>query len=286
MLDHPHHLHPTTRAILESGLDRRTVDAFDAFHRRDQLRRAAQTLFQSHDAILLPTAPCWPTLADLEADPITPNSRLGTYTNFVNLLDLAAIAIPAGFTPGQTPIGVTLIGPAWSEARLAPLADHIHRTTTHHVGATTNPLPPPVPAPPVAPGETPLFCIGAHMAGLPLNPQLLQLGARFLRLDATRPAYRLFALGTRPGLLAGGTGRIQGEVWVLPTTAIGQLLNQVPPPLGFGTVQLESGPCLGFLAESQGLEGAQDITHLETWRAHKRTRRRARAVHGACARAG
>ena len=114
-------LHPVTRAIIEGGLTRLTVDAFDAFHQLAQARRFAADLFGRFDALLLPTAPSTPTLAELEADPIGPNSRLGTYTNFVNLCDLAAIAVPAGFD-GAMPVGVTVVGPAWSEGRLAPVA--------------------------------------------------------------------------------------------------------------------------------------------------------------------
>ena len=265
-------LHPTTRAIIEGGLDRRTVDAFDAFHRLAEVRRAAASLFAAVDVLIVPTAPCWPTLAELEADPIGPNSRLGTYTNFVNLCDMAAIAVPAGFGPDGEPIGITLLGPAWSEARLATLADRIHRAATAVVGATRHPLPPPASPHALHADETALFCIGAHMSGLPLNPHLTALGGRKLRDDATLPEYRLYALGARPGLVAGGKGRILGEVWALPTAAIGPLLAQVPAPLGFGQVRLETGPCLGFLAEAAGVIGANEITSLGGWRAHLNVR--------------
>ena len=122
------------------------MDAFEAFHRLAEARRAAQLLFRDHDALLLPTAPFCPTLAEVAADPIGVNSRLGTYTNFVNLCDLAAIAVPAGFDSNGLPMGVTLIGPAWSEGRLAALADDIHRgnvdrdrRNTHDAAATRRP---------------------------------------------------------------------------------------------------------------------------------------------------
>ena len=263
----PEVLHPTTRAILEGGLDRLTVDAFDAFHRLALARRAAEVLFAEIDVLLLPTAPFTPTLAELAADPIGPNSRLGTFTNFVNLCDLAAIAVPAGFD--GLPTGVTLIGPAWSEGRLAPIADAIHRANADRIGATDVTLPPAAATAVLGPNETALFCLGAHMSGLPLNPQVTSLGGRLLRQDRTVAGYRLYALGNRPGLLrAEGGAAIEGEVWALPTSAIGALLAQVPPPLGFGTVALQSGPCLGFLAETAGVAGAADITHLGGWRAH------------------
>jgi allophanate hydrolase len=272
MLEHPETLHPTTCKILQGGLERLTVDAFDAFHVQAQMRRQAEILFEAVDVLMLPTAPCWPSLAELEADPIGPNSRLGTYTNFVNLCDLAAIAVPAGFTPAGHPVGVTLIGPAWSEGRLAALADAIHRSATTRVGATDSPLPPAAPPAMLEPGETALFCIGAHMAGLPLNHQVTSLGGRFLRAAKTIPAYRFYALGNRPGLVLGGSGAIEGEVWALPTSAIGALLAQVPSPLGFGTVNLEDGPCLGFLAEAEATTDAPEITHLGGWRAYLKNR--------------
>ncbi len=259
--DRPEIVHPVTRAILESGLERRTVDAFDAFHMLARARRVADELFADVDALLLPTVPFCPTLAELEADPIGPNSRLGRYTNFVNLCDLAAIAVPAGFGTDGLPVGVTLIGPAWSEGRLAALADKVHR-------AFATKILPSASAPDgIAPDETALFCIGAHMAGLPLNRQVTELGGRFLREAGTRPEYRLHALGGRPGMVRGGEGAVAGEVWALPKSAIGALLAQVPAPLGFGTVALDDGPCLGFLAESAGVEGARDITGFGGWRA-------------------
>ncbi len=264
----PDWLHPATRTILEGGLERRTVDAFDAFHALAQARRFAAQLFQRFDVLLLPTAPDTPRLAELAADPIGPNSRLGMWTNFVNLCDLAAWAVPAGIGADGLPAGVTLVGPAWSEGRLAALADRLHRAATTTVGATALPLPPPMAADPVATDETALFCVGGHMAGLTLNSQLTSLGGRFVAEAKTLPCYRLYALGTRPGLVAAhGGGAIAGEIWALPTAAIGALLAQVPPPLGFGTVLLEGGPCLGFLAEAAGVAGAADISHHGGWRA-------------------
>ncbi len=265
----PEILHPTTRAIIEAGFARRTVDAFDAFHRLAEARALARAIFSRVDAVLVPTAPFCPTLADLAADPIGPNSRLGTFTNFVNLCDLAAIAVPAGFGPDGMPVGVTLLGPAWSEGRLAAIADRIHRAATDRIGATVAKLPPPAEPAPISPYETGLFCIGAHMAGLPLNGQITSLGGRFVREANTVPTYRLFALGNRPGLLRAPEGAaIAGEVWAMPTAAIGALLALVPPPLGFGTVELEGGPCLGFVAEAAGVAQAKDITALGGWRAY------------------
>jgi len=121
---------------------------------------------------------------------------------------------------------------------------------------------------PLAADETALFCVGGHMAGLPLNGQITALGGRFVREVSTAPLYRLSALGNRPGMrrVENDGAAIAGEVWALPTTSIGALLAQVPQPLGFGTVELADGPCLGFLAEPAGLAGALDITQYGGWR--------------------
>jgi allophanate hydrolase len=264
----PQSLHPVTRAILQDGFNRRTVDAFDAFHRVTAARRAAQELFHDFDALLLPTTPLCPTLEQVAADPIGVNSQLGTYTNFVNLCDLVAIAIPGGFDATGLPKGSMLIGPAWSEGRLAAVADMIHRRNTDRIGATRLPLPAAAIPDDLAADETALFCIGAHMLGLPLNHQLTDVGGRFVRVMQTAPQYRLYALDNRPGMLRSSDGAaISGEVWALPTAALGALLARVPAPLGFGTVQLSDGPCLGFLAEAAGVADARDITEYGGWRA-------------------
>jgi allophanate hydrolase len=246
----PETLHPITRTILEGGLRRLAADAFDDFHAAAEARLLARRMFEGADALLLPTCPGVPTLAAMAADPIGANSRLGRYTNFVNLCDLAALAVPVG-------AGVTLIGPAFAEARLAGLGAALLGETLPHA--------------PLAADEIALFCIGAHMSGLPLNHQVLGHGGRFLRAATTAPTYRLFDLGTRPGLVRASAngGAIAGEVWALPAAAIGPFLASIPPPLGFGRVTLADGESvLGFLAEGEGVAGAPEITARGGWRAH------------------
>jgi allophanate hydrolase len=268
MLRDPDVLYPVTRTVLELGLERSAVDAFDAFHVLQRARRQAAVLFAEYDALLLPTAPFCPSLAEVEADPLGPNRRLGIFTNFANLCDMAGFAVPIGFGPDGMPVGGVLLGPAWSEGRLAPLADRLHRRFASTVGATGKALPQALEADALSAQETALFCVGAHLSGLALNGQITSLGGRFLREARTCPEYRLYALGARPGMLRAVDegAAIAGEVWALPTAAIGALLGQVPPPLGFGTVALEDGPCLGFLAEASGLAGAVDITQFGGWR--------------------
>ena len=191
----PDILFPVTRAILEAGLRRLTVDAFDAFHLLQQARRQAELLFAEYDALLLPTAPFCPTLAEVAADPLGPNRRLGTFTNFANLCDMAAFAVPIG----RPAIGGVLLGPAWSEGRLAAAGRFVAPSFRDDRRCHAQRLPPPAEPNPLEANETALFCIGAHMSGLPLNWQLTAVGGRFLRETQTQPVYRLFALGNRPG---------------------------------------------------------------------------------------
>jgi allophanate hydrolase len=148
----------------------------------------------------------------------------------------------------------------------------LHADARPTMGATGHPLPttPPLPAS-TQPGEAAIALVGAHMSGLPLNGQLREAGGRLLRAARTAPVYRLFDLGNRPAMLraAEGGAAIAGEVWALPGAAIGPLLAAIPPPLGFGQVALEDGSSvLGFLAESEGVKGAPEITARGGWRAH------------------
>ncbi len=253
----PEAVHPVTRGILNAGFGKQTVDAWDDLHAAAEARRYAAAIFAGADALLLPTAPGIPTLERLVAEPVAANSRLGTYTNFVNICDLAALAVPAGFRADGVPAGLTLVGPAFSEARLAGLGAAL-------IGEAC--------APPVlAADELPLFAIGAHMAGLPLNPQMLRHGGRFIREARTAPIYRMHDLGVRPGLLrvADGGMSLAGEVWALPAASVGPFLAEIPPPLGFGRVTLEDGETpLGFLCEAAGIGAAPDIAPSQGWREH------------------
>jgi allophanate hydrolase len=225
-------------------------------------RHAAAALFRRCDALLLPTA--WPAQRLGESD-----GKLTAWTALVNACDLVAYAVPAGFLPDGRPFGVSLVGPAWSEGLLAPLADAAHRALSPTAGATGRPLPPALPPDPLDATETALFCAGAHMAGLPHSRALADLGGRLLHAAATRPDYRLFALGKEAGLLrvaSGGGEAIIGEVWALPTAALGRLMATLAAPLTLGTVVLHDGPCLGLLAEAEGVRGAAEITEYGGWR--------------------
>jgi allophanate hydrolase len=275
----PSDVHPVTRRIIEQGHGRNAADAFRAFYRLAELRARAYRALGGVDALMVPTMPAPCTIAEIEADPIGPNTGLGTYTNFVNLLDLAGIAIPIALANDGTPFGVTLIGPAGRDAGLASLGVAMHARTGLTLGALGVPQPArlPRPAEPRA-GEIAIAVVGAHMSGQPLNRELVESRGHFLRTVATARDYRLFALDggqapapARPGLLrvAEGTGAaIEVEVWALRAAAFGRFVASVPPPLSIGTVRLSDGSAVkGFLVEAQGATGARDISEYGGWRA-------------------
>jgi allophanate hydrolase len=267
----PGSVHPVTRGILEAGFGKLTLDAWEDFHAAAEARRLARVLFAGADALVLPTAPGVPSLADLAAEPVAANSRLGTYTNFVNICDLAAIAVPAGFRGDGRPFGVTLVGPAFSEARLAGLGAVLHTAAGVGFGAIGGVVPEAPEPPALAADELPVLAIGAHMAGLPLNPQLARHGGRFLGEARTAPVYRLHDLAGRPGMVRVGEGgvAVAGEVWAVPAAAVGPFLAEIPPPLGFGRVEMADGSRpLGFLCEAAGVAGMPDISATGGWRAY------------------
>lgn len=273
----PDSFHPVTRSIIENGRNYDAADVYAATYRLADLARQAETVWDDIDVMLLPTAGSMYTVADVEADPVQLNSNLGYYTNFVNLLDLAAIAVPAGFTPDSRPFGITLVGPAFSDARLSDIGGILHHDAQVPMGATGIELPPPGLAAQNGDAEGTLLIAvnGAHMRGLPLNGQLTALGAAFVREDRTAPVYRLFSLEefspVRPGMVRTTKGEdgaeIAIEVWALPKTSVGDLLAQIPPPLGLGTLDLEGGGRVkGFLCEAAAAVDATEISEFGGWR--------------------
>ena len=267
---------PVTRQIIEGGAKPLAVDAFESLYKLAALRRIADTTWDQIDTLVLPTAPSIYTRAELAAEPIKLNSQLGYYTNFANLLDTAAVALPAGFRPDGLPFGLTLFGPAWSDARLAALGELFTSTAPRTLGATgiTVPLAPARPAAPAKPSRVLLAVVGAHLRGQPLNHQLTSRGAEFIRATHTADCYQLFALaGTKPpkpGLrrvATGPTAQIEVELWSLSPEAFGAFTAEVPPPLAIGTVQLVDGTNVkGFVCEPEGFNGARDITAFGGWR--------------------
>jgi allophanate hydrolase len=272
----PEAMHPITRDIILAGARPSAVEAFEAFYRLEGLRRMRDHVFTGIDALLLPTVPTVYTIEEVLADPIQLNSRLGTYTNFVNLLQLCGLAIPAALHADGTPFGVTLLGSAGHDAMLASIGRVFHAATALPLGALGLAQPPlaGLSAAPAV-GEIAIAVVGAHLGGMPLNGELKSLGARLLEATHTAADYRLYALkGThpaKPGLLrvAEGAGhKIEIEIWAMPAAHFGGFVAAVPPPLAIGTIRLADGRSVqGFLVESEALAGARDISSFGGWRA-------------------
>jgi allophanate hydrolase len=269
----PEALDPTVRAIIAGAARYSATDAFAAMAKLAGLRAALQGLWRTFDVLLVPTAPTVYTIAAVQADPVELNRRLGFYTNFVNLLDLAAIAVPAAFKPDGLPLGVTLIGPAGSDLGLADLGQRFHQAGQLTMGATDAPMP----GPESLAARTDvarIAVVGAHLAGLPLNRELTDRGARLVRPARTAAHYRLHALpGTtppKPGLVRGADGsgrRIEVEIWELGFAEFGSLVAGIPSPLSIGTIELDDGTAVqGFLCEAAAVAGAEDISGFGGWR--------------------
>lgn len=274
--EHREALHPVTARIILGAERLSAADAFAGLYRLAELRRATEPIWAAVDLLAVPTVPRAYRLADLDADPIGPNSALGTYTNFVNLLDLCALAVPGAFRDDDLPAGTTLIAPAGQDAILAALGTALHRAAGVTLGATGCLMPeaPALKEPELGPDETEMVVLGAHLSGMPLNRDLVALGGRFRRSVMTAPIYRLYALQggppARPGLVRVGSGdgaAIATEVWALPFDGLGRFVGAIPAPLGIGTVRLADGTApKGFLCETAGLAGAEDITAHGGWR--------------------
>jgi allophanate hydrolase len=272
----PETVDPTVGAIIRGAHKYSAIEAFEAAYALEALRRETETVWKQADFLLLPTSPTHYTIDQVQADPITLNANLGTYTNFVNLLDLSAVAIPAGFKSNGLPFGVSLIGRAFTDDGLLRIADRLHRRLSQTLGASSRQLAPAPALPQLAapPGCVLMAVVGAHLVGQPLNWQLTQRKARLVSTTRTHGDYRLYALANttppKPGLVfaPGFAGQgIELEVWAMREDTVGSFLNGIPPPLALGTIRLaDSSQVKGFLCEPAGIEGALEITHLGGWR--------------------
>jgi allophanate hydrolase len=271
----PDAVHPVTREITLSGARLSAADAFAATYRLQALRKASERAFTGIDALVLPTAPTAYSTAEVLANPIELNSRLGTYTNFVNLLDLCGLALPATISPDGIPFGITLVAPAGQDAQLASIGRVFHADTKLNLGSGGVPHPPLADLPVTMGGdEIAIAVVGAHLSGMALNGELTALGGRLLEASATAPDYKLYALKTtppKPGMLrveAGTGSSIELELWALSAAAFGKFVAAIPPPLSIGTVRLADGRGVkGFLVEATEVTGARDISTFRGWRA-------------------
>jgi allophanate hydrolase len=273
----PTALYPTTRMIIEAARNFSAADVFDDLERLAVLRRATSAIWRDIDMLVVPSIPTIVTCEDVANDPIEPNSRLGTYTNFVNLLDLCALAVPGPFRGDGRPAGITLIAPAGSDAQLSGFGRDFHARLGITMGATKIFVPGLAERPVQALQDMiEIVVVGAHMSGLPLNRELLAQNAVFVREAKTADCYKLFALSGgpphRPGLLrvADGDGTsVAVEIWALPAAGLGRFISTIPSPLSIGTLRLADGTSAkGFLCEPQDLLEARDISQYGSWRAY------------------
>jgi allophanate hydrolase len=250
---HPDEVDPTVKQIITGGASKTATEAFAGFYELQRLRKKTAAVWEEIDAMLLPTASTTYRIEEVQANPLTLNSRLGTYTNFVNLLDLSALAIPAGFRKDGIPFGITLLAPAFEDHLLAAIA----------TGES------------VSRDMFSLAVVGAHLSGQPLNGQLTERGAKLLKTTTTSESYRLHALPTqppKPGLLrvAQGGARIEVEVWEMPLEHFGSFVALIPHPLGIGTIELMDGSWVkGFICEPEALAESPDISAHGGWRNYR-----------------
>jgi len=269
---HPDKVFPPVREIIGGGRECSAADTFAHLYRLRALKRVCDAAWGEIDVMLTPTAGTIYRVAEMEADPIRLNSNLGYYTNFMNLLDLAATAVPAGFQTDGLPFGVTLIAPPHQDAPLLHLASRMQQALGGTLGATGQALPAAEVLDVLPSGQVRVAVVGAHLAGLPLNHQLTERGGRLVSVTQTAPKYRFYALpdGKRPGLIQveRDGAAIACEVWEMPVEKFGSFVAGIPAPLGIGKLELVDGTLVnGFICEGLGVADAQDITAYGGWRA-------------------
>lgn len=262
---------PVIRDVLAKAPQTDAVTAFQAMYQLQAYKAQCDALLDGVECVLTPTYPRPVTLAELEAEPVKRNADLGYYTNFMNLLDYAAVSVPTGFLANGLPSGVTLFGRAFTDQYLLGLADAFQRAQPLPLAGGAQIAPEP-PATIASHDRQALVVCGAHLDGLALNGQLRERGGRLLAATESAACYRLYALadGRRPGMVRDESGgaAIAVEVWELPSAELGSLLAAIPAPLGLGKVELADGRWLsGFICEGYGLQGATDITAYGGWRA-------------------
>jgi allophanate hydrolase len=269
---HREDIHPVVRAIVGSAAVLSATDVFRGLYRLEALKRAAAAQWAGMDVLALPTTATIYRHGAVRDDPVRLNANLGYYTNFVNLLDCCAVAMPAGVRPKGLPFGISLIAPAFHDEALCALGRAWARSDDDRAAVRSDEAP----TRPVR-----VAVAGAHLSGQPLDRELIERGGRLVRACRTAPVYRLYALaGTvppKPGLVrvGGESGAtIEVEVWELAEAAFGGFVAAIPPPLAIGTVTLEDGDAVkGFICEPHAVAGAEDISGYGGWRAYLAGRR-------------
>ncbi len=269
---------PVIREIIGTAGERRAAEYFAAEYRLAELRQQVSTMFGEFDVLLTPTVGHHYRISEINEAPIVRNSELGYYTNFMNLLDLCAVAVPAGFTAAGMPFGMTLSAPAFTDASLLVLMQRWLSQYDQPIGACGYRLRDTAPLP--LPGRIEVAVCGAHLSGMPLNHQLTSRGGWLVKATHSAPGYRLYALPGgppwRPAMVRADNGAaIELEVWSLPEAEFGSFVAAIPAPLGIGKVELADGSRVsGFICEQGGVQGAEDITAFAGWRAYMASRKR------------
>ncbi|MBJ7220324.1 MULTISPECIES: allophanate hydrolase [unclassified Brenneria] len=272
MLQHPENMDPVVYGIVANGERYSAVDAFKAEYRRAGLTRQIQQTLSQFDALVVPTSPTIRTLEEIKQEPVRYNSQFGTYTNFTNLADLAALALPGPLREDGLPAGITLIAPAWHDRALAAFGARWQAQSALTLGATGKPQPARRLSLPVSPLHVRVAVVGAHLTGMPLNHQLTRRDAVWVEETTTAACYRLYALANtqpaKPGLVRKDDGAaITVELWDIPLARFGEFVAEIPAPLGIGTLELADGRLVkGFICEPAALSDALDITGFGGWR--------------------
>ena len=272
MINRPEEMDPVVYGIVSSGLKYTAVEAYQAEYLRAELTRQIQQTLAQFDALVVPTSPTIHTLAEMQQEPVHYNSQFGTYTNFTNLADLSALALPGPFRADGLPAGITLIAPAWQDRALAGFGMQWQQQMALTLGATGKPQPAQHSSLPVSADHVRVAVVGAHLTGMPLNFQLTTRHAVLVEETQTASNYRLFALLDgpikKPGLLRGDSGAaITVELWDIPLARFGEFVAEIPAPLGIGSLTLADGRTVkGFICEPAVLTQALEITEFGGWR--------------------
>ncbi|WP_455202327.1 allophanate hydrolase [Kaarinaea lacus] len=270
---HPDELLPEIETIIGGGEDKSAIDYFKAEYQLKHYHKLVHDILTDIDCIVTPTAGTIYTIEQVQSDPIKLNSNLGYYTNFMNLLDCASVAVPAGFLDNGCPFGVTFVGPAMTDRKLLSIANFWQQHLGLKLGALDQELPVNESIQTTYIDTIPVVVCGAHLEGLPLNWQLTERGATLLQKTETAAKYRMYALPGgppyRPGLIrdeqAGET--IEAEIWAIPKEQFGSFVANIPAPLGIGKVEIQDGRWMpGFICEAYAIDGAEEISHLGSWK--------------------
>lgn len=272
MINRPEEMDPVVHGIVSSGLKYSAVQAYEAEYLRAELTRQIQQTLAQFDALVVPTSPTIHTLEEMKQEPVHYNSHFGYYTNFTNLADLAALALPAPFRNDDLPAGITLIAPAWHDRALADFGLRWQQQMALPLGATGRAQPAVHAALPVSTDHVRVAVVGAHLTGMPLNFQLTTRQAVLVEETQTARCYRLFALLDgpikKPGLMRAEQGSaITVELWDIPLARFGEFVAEIPAPLGIGSLTLANGRVVkGFICEGSALNSALEITEFGGWR--------------------